>query len=73
MAAATLSTPGTQFGPCADPCQHSDCASTRMIAQTVCPFCEKPIGFETPFYNDNGYVHASCLEDAVEQEGSTHP
>jgi len=72
MAAAILSTPGTQFGPCAEPCQHSDCSTIRMIAETVCRFCDKAIGFDTRFYNDNEYVHASCLEDAVEHEHSTH-
>jgi hypothetical protein len=71
MAAGILSIPGTQFGPCADACHHSDCASTRMIAESVCRFCDKEIGFDTRFYNDNGYVHASCLEDAIEQERST--
>ena len=71
MAAEILSNPSTQFGPCADACQHSDCASTRIIADSVCRFCEKAIGLNRRFYNDNGYVHASCLEDAVEQERST--
>jgi len=72
MAAGILITLGGQFGPCADLCQHSDCKSTRIIAETLCRFCANPIGFNRRFYNDNGYVHASCLEDAVEQERSHH-
>jgi hypothetical protein len=72
MAAGILSSPGTQFGLCADTCQHSDCATVRLIAETICRFCVNAIGFNNRFYNDNGYVHASCLEDAVERERSTH-
>ncbi len=72
MAAGILTPPGGQFGPCAELCQHSDCKSTRIIAETLCRFCANPIGFNRRFYNDNGYVHASCLEDAVEQERSNH-
>ncbi len=72
MAAGILITPGGQFGPCAELCQHSDCKSTRIIAETLCRFCANPIGFNRRFYNDNGYVHASCLEDAIEQERSHH-
>jgi hypothetical protein len=68
MAAGTLSEPGTQFGPCAEACHHSDCASTRLIAESICRVCDKAIGFDRRFYNDNGYVHASCLEDTIEQE-----
>ena len=71
MAAGLLSKPGMQYGPCADVCQHSDCASTRLIAESLCRFCEKAIGFNRRFYNDNGYVHASCLEDAVTEQRST--
>jgi len=71
MAAGILPSPGEQFGPCAELCQHSDCKSTRIIAETLCRFCANPIGFNRRFYNDNGYVHASCLEDALEQERST--
>ena len=72
MAAAILSTPGTLFGPCAEPCQHSDCSSIRMIAETLCHFCEKPIGFDTRFYKDNDYVHATCLEAPLNKDHSTH-
>ncbi len=68
MAAGVLSAPGTEFGTCAEPCLHTDCAATRSIAETICRFCDKPIGYDRRFYNDAGYVHASCLEDSIEQE-----
>ena len=38
------------------------------IAHTDCRYCDKPIGYDRRFYNDEGYVHASCSEDAIEQE-----
>jgi hypothetical protein len=68
MAAGVLSAPDTEFGTCAEPCLHTDCAETRSIAETICRFCDKPIGYLRRFYNDAGYVHASCLEDSIEQE-----
>jgi hypothetical protein len=68
VAAGVLSKPGTEYGPCNQPCHHTDCAGTRTIAETVCRFCDKPIGYDRRFYNDEGYVHASCFEDSIEQE-----
>jgi hypothetical protein len=68
MAAGVLAKPGTEFGPCAEPCQHTDCAGTRRIATTVCRFCNKEIGYDRRFYNDEGYVHAACLEDSIDPE-----
>jgi hypothetical protein len=68
MAAGVLSQPGTKYGPCAEPCQHIDCAGSRTIADTVCRYCDKPIGYDRRFYNDEGYVDASCSEDVIEQE-----
>ena len=68
MAAGVLSAPGTEFGTCAEPCLPTDCAGTRSIAETICRFCDKPIGYDRRFYNDAGYVHASYLEDSIEQE-----
>ena len=68
MAAGVLSAPGTEFGTCAEPCLHTDCAGTRSIAETICRFYDEPIGYDRRIYNDAGYVHASCLEDSIEQE-----
>ena len=69
MAAASLSPPGTEFGPCEDACGHRDCARTRQMAATVCRFCEKPIGYDRRFYQGpegpDDLDHASCLEDSL--------
>jgi hypothetical protein len=67
MAAGTLPSPGTEYGPCADSCQHRDCALTRSEAATGCKLCGEAIGYETRYYNDNEYglVHARCLENKL--------
>lgn len=64
MAAGILSKPGSESGPCLTNCNHSDCDSTREMAQTVCVMCGEPIGYERRFYRDpkRGLVHAVCLE-----------
>lgn len=71
MAATYLSEPGTEYGPCVDPCQHRDCAATRETAATICTYCNEPIGYGNRFYSDDagGSVHAVCLETAIEEEG----
>ncbi len=62
MAAVSLDPPGTEFGPCAEPCQHIDCDATRREAATVCNRCGQPIGYGRGFFNDNpGLAHASCV------------
>jgi hypothetical protein len=72
MAAISLAKPGSKHGPCAVSCAHRDCASTRRMAESVCRFCSKKIGYETRFYGDpddeSKYVHAVCLEDAITKE-----
>jgi len=66
MAATRLPKPGTRLGPCASPCQHLDCASTRSHAEQPCPVCKAPIGYEVRYYcHDGVFVHADCEEDAV--------
>lgn len=75
MAAGTLPRPGTELGPCAEDCDHRDCAETMFIAGCVCRFCGHAIGFERRFYldpeaapatpDDKRWVHAECLEDSV--------
>jgi len=69
MAAGILSAPGTEYGPCEDvDCGHTDCAATRAQAASLCRYCDKPIGYETRFYNeDQGCVHALCAEVAEEE------
>jgi len=65
MAAAWLSKPGTEYGPCPDPCKHTDCQATRDMAAALCHVCEEPIGYDRRFYFEpktKRYVHAICLE-----------
>lgn len=76
MAAGILPKPGTKTGPCKAACRHRDCAESRFIAGCVCRFCSQPVGFGTRFYldpeaapatpDDRRWVHAACLEDAIE-------
>lgn len=33
MAAAYLPPPGTEYGPCASACFHTDCAANRKMAE----------------------------------------
>lgn len=77
MAAERLPSPGTEYGPCLDPsCGHVDCAQTRQMAENLCKYCLKPVGYETRFYLINVAssqpakmtVHASCHEEAIENE-----
>lgn len=78
MAAGRLPKPGTDFGPCVDPaCGHIDCAQTRLMAENLCRYCGKQVGYETRFYTidvSNGEekvkttVHALCHEEALESE-----
>ena len=73
MAAGTLAAPGTKYGPCKKECKHTDCTNTRQMAESICPECKKPIGYETRFYklhkgellpgsDFEGLVHAACIE-----------
>jgi len=71
MAAGRLPRPGTQDGPCEGDCDHVDCAETMAMAAARCSYCEKPIGFQTRFYQRSGgglldLNHAACVEVAVE-------
>jgi len=77
MAAGILPLPGTKIGPCKEECKHKDCAHTRQIAESICPECQKAIGYETRFYNlrkgelvsnsdFEGYAHADCVEEQYE-------
>lgn len=82
MAAGTLPKPGTKYGPCDEPCMHKDCACTRAMAEARCIHCDKPIEYETPFYQvespppldrqgdshawADALAHATCHENRVE-------
>lgn len=78
MAAGIMPKPGAKLGPCKKACKHRDCAEARFITSCLCRFCSKPIGYATRFYldseaapatpDDKRWVHADCLEDAIEAE-----
>jgi hypothetical protein len=64
MAASALPRPGSKYGPCEDPCQHTDCAETRRMAERNCAGCAEKIGYERAFYRDGeDLIHATCAED----------
>lgn len=67
MGWAILSAPGTEHGPCKGKCQHIDCAATRKMADNICGYCDKPIGFDQRFYQleldgEQCFAHAPCAE-----------
>lgn len=70
MAAGVLSEPGTEYGPCAEECKHTDCKTTREMADSLCPFCEKRIGYDLRFYrlDVDGLAHAVCAELDAERD-----
>jgi hypothetical protein len=73
MAAGMIAKPGTEFGPCADDCTHTDCAQTRALADAMCQLCGEPIGYERRFYLVHpapDVAHATCEEIRIEHEGT---
>ena len=57
-----LAPPGTEYGPCTEPCAHIDCASSREMAESTCPACREAIGYDRAFFYRAGvFVHAVCL------------
>lgn len=69
MAAITLPAPGTEYGPCTEPCAHRDCAETRTWAARLCTYCQQPLGYSQPVYHG---CHSLCLEEAAER-GTLRP
>lgn len=78
MAAVALPEIGTELGPCAEGCEHTDCAATRRMAARLCPYCTEAIGYGRPFYNvtpdgdpaSSVLAHADCEEAAVARAAS---
>lgn len=71
MAAGYFESPGSEFGPCRNRCQHVDCKDTKRMARSKCPHCGKRIGWTKRFYvletnpETNAAIklaHASCHE-----------
>jgi len=71
MSITTLSAPGSEYGPCLDPCGHIDCQEIRHIAQSKCRTCSLDIGYdrEIMMLADGTIVHADCLEGVLEKAG----
>ena len=75
MAAGVLPEPGTEYGPCVEPCQHIDCAGTRADAASPCQECGQPIGYGRRFYavgdakpgQRRTLSHATCLEATIDR------
>jgi len=70
MAAGALARPGTEFGPCIEPCEHEDCKQIRLMAKMHCEVRGEPIGYERRYYlrgdpsspDTTRLVHAVCVE-----------
>ena len=79
MAAGRIPAPGSDLGPCAEPCAHPDCAASRAQAASRCHNCGDAIGYDTRYYtlvtittregpDKRHYVHADCEEDSIQEE-----
>lgn len=73
MAAGIMPEPGSKYGPCVNECEHSACNVTKKRAALICHHCDKPIGYDTRFYDVGvpgkwSCVHALCEEIAIENE-----
>ncbi len=70
MAAGMISKPGTKYGPCEGECEHTDCAASREMVAGACAICDKPIGYESQFFCDDGiYRHEGCVWEQRENAG----
>jgi hypothetical protein len=54
-------------------CTHKACVKGHEIAETVCRYCNKPIGYDTRIYFEQSHnkiipVHAWCAEVEVENK-----
>jgi len=69
MAAGQIASPGTEYGPCVEMCEHTDCQANRKIAESNCRVCGKKIGYETRFFQEENwtvFVHLVCFVKEVE-------
>lgn len=72
MAAVHLSPPGSQYGPCAEACGHTDCAATRAWAETPCIECREPIGYDRRFFQDEPGkpFHMACMPEPTPRKSA---
>ena len=63
MAASSIATPGSEYGPCVDRlCGHADCEANRQAAECICRICNQPIGYDTKYY-DEWYDHENARSE----------
>ncbi len=68
-AAPPLPKPGTEYGPCEEACEHSDCLAMLRTATELCLHCNEPIGYESRWFDMTPleepvpkiYAHAVCV------------
>lgn len=65
MGWSLLPKPGTKTGPCKGECEHTDCAKTRSMAESICSICNEEIGYERGFYAKDGDTQRGVLDHAV--------
>ena len=69
MSYGILPTPGSKLGPCAESCEHRDCAAAPRMAAHVCRECGGIVGYERQFGHDEqdpnpeASVHWLCALD----------
>ncbi len=57
-----IALPGKKAGPCEKACGHLFCQRLREIAESECPICLQPIGYEVTYVSyEERYFHKSCL------------
>ena len=68
MAAGFLAAPGTEYGPCLEPCSHSTCLESWRRWEAPCKFCDNPIGPRAFYQEDNWQtlMHQICSLKALE-------
>ena len=77
MAVGYLPEPGSEYAPCEEECEHSDCPDGRIMMAAVCTYCKEPIaqrGFYDEYYDEDRptgrhdyYIHAHpCFWDKVD-------
>ena len=46
----TMAAIGSEYGPCVEPCKHTDCAKNREDLLKTCEICGEIIGADVPMY-----------------------
>lgn len=64
-----LAQPGTEAGPCAEPCEHYDCAQIRTTVKSICHYCGEEIGYDNAYLIEDKLrpVHSACVDNEIEE------